>query len=175
MAPEILNLGQSLPRLRPVGNVEFLGQALSEFDDVSPFVSTEARKLYNVEGADSALVGFFEDALGAEYFMLVNLLHGGALDKFAAADSFTLFFDPNVEYLKRLNRLTGQVEILPTIDNPSGGNRYLSVNLEGGTGDLFQFPTDHPFAMVPEPGTMPLLMSGLIVVWGWRRWPAATT
>jgi hypothetical protein len=84
--------------------------------------------------------------------MLVNLLHGADLDKMETADTFTLFFDPSVHYLRRLNRLTGQVEELPTLDNPSGGNRYLTISLEGGTGDLFQLPTSLPFVMIPEPG-----------------------
>jgi hypothetical protein len=152
MAPEILNLGRSLPRLRPVGEVEFLGQALSVFDEVIPFVATASRKLYNIEGANSALVSYFKDQAGEDYFMLVNLVHGDGLDKDEAADSFTLFLDPSVHYLRRLNRLTGQIELLPTIDNPTGGNRYLTIHLEGGTGDLFQFPTQNPFAMVAIAG-----------------------
>jgi hypothetical protein len=142
MAPEIEVLGTALKKLRPVGDVEFLGQAVADFDDVIPFQATGSRKLNNIESAESALVSYFNDEKGDEYFMLVNLKHGGEMDKSEAQDSITLFFDSTVLSIQRLNRLTGKVETLSTINNPSGNNRSLVVSLEGGTGDLFKYVKD---------------------------------
>jgi len=151
MTPEILNLGQTLPLLEPVGDVEFLGDAASYFDDVELFQATSSRDLYNIEGAESALVSFFEDEYGGDYFMIVNLVHGADLDKDEAEDTMLLFFDPDVTSIQRLNRFTGDVETLNTTNNPSGGNRYLYITLEGGTGDLFKYPASSSFVMIPEP------------------------
>lgn len=145
MSPEILNLAPALRLIRPTGAVEFLGQATSQFNNVTPFVSTAARKLRQVEGAETALFSRFLDETGGEYFMLVNLKHGAGLTKTQAQDSMTLFFDPAVTSILRLNRLTGEPERLATLDNPSGGNRYLTLALEGGTGDLFKYGNT-PFA-----------------------------
>ncbi|MAE67837.1 MAG: hypothetical protein CMJ18_26585 [Phycisphaeraceae bacterium] len=166
MAPEIRALGRALRMLRPQGDVEYFGDAITEFDGVTPFVSTAARRLFNVESVDSGQVSFFVDEAGEEYFMLVNLKHGPNLDKHQAADTMRLFLDPNVLALERLNRHTGRVEILPTLDNQPGGNRYLDIDLEGGTGDLFKFSTGAPF--VPEPATLQVCALATLVV-GMRR------
>jgi len=160
MSPEILKLGSSLPLLKPVNNVEFIGNALSEFNGVTPFVSTSSRKLYNISGAQSALVSYFQDQQGSDYFMLVNLLHGANLNKQQTEDAMVLYFDPAVTYVERLNRLTGQVEVLNTIANPGGGNRYLSLTLEGGTGDLFKYPSATSFALIATTGTWAIDGSG---------------
>lgn len=151
MAPELRVLGSSLSLLRPTGDVEFLGQATSEFDGIVPFVSSGSRDLYNVKGAESGLVSYLRDEAGDDYFMVVNLRHGADLDKQQAGDAMKLFFDPGVLAVERLNRLTGQVDVLPTLDNPDGGNRYLEIALEGGTGDLFKYSTGRPFARLSRP------------------------
>jgi len=79
-----------------------------------------------------ALVGFFCDDNGASYFMIVNLWH----DKGACAEdrrlSMTLNFASSVTEVTRLSRETGESEALPL------QNSSLTVNLPGGTGDLFE-------------------------------------
>ena len=80
-----------------------------------------------------ALVGYFADDDGGDYFMLVNTFHGDGLDAAAAAVSFTVTFDDTVDRLWRLNRLTGEVEQIVLV------NHVLNLNLPGGTGDLFKF------------------------------------
>jgi len=91
----------------------------------------------------NGLIGFFEDDLGRNYFMLVNLFQGAGLNADNAALQFVLQFDASVDQLWRLNRLTGEIEMVPLVGHT------LVWTLPGGTGDLFAWHPD----FIPEPRT----------------------
>ncbi len=151
--PELRHLGRSLPMLRPVDeSVRFVGDVLNDFADIDAFTGRGA--FHGITGVDyGAQVSFFQDVLGEEYFMVVNLRHGADMDAQAGEDTIRLLFDVSIAEVQRLNRLTGAVEVLPTMLAASGLQRYLDITLPAGTGDLFKYHTQAPFAMVPEPGT----------------------
>jgi hypothetical protein len=107
------------------------------------------------------LIGHFETAVeeadgpqfeNERYFMLVNLL----MDETQNADQqIHVGFDfgtSGINSLQRLNRLTGEVEVVPLVHD--GGSVYhLDFSLAGGTGDLFKYNTGAPFiggAVSPE-------------------------
>jgi hypothetical protein len=91
------------------------------------------------------LVGFFEDDLGDHYFMLVNLNHGAGLTSAFTSVDFTIEFDSSIDFVWRLNRLSGNVEKLTL------ANHLLTLTLPGGTGDLFKIG-DGNFAGVGPAG-----------------------
>ena len=84
------------------------------------------------------LLGFFRDDKGDKYFILANLWH----DKDSSASDrtldFTIKFEPDVEKLYRLDRISGRAE---PVELDNGAPR---VRLPGGTGDLFKYTAD-PF------------------------------
>ncbi|QDS99101.1 LamG domain-containing protein [Adhaeretor mobilis] len=92
-----------------------------------------------------AMVGYFEDDLGEEYFMLVNMWHGMGLDPDDLISEFTVTLDNSIDTIWRLNRLTGLVEEIPLVSNE------FTFSLPGGTGDLFKL-TDGDFAGLFLPG-----------------------
>jgi hypothetical protein len=96
----------------------------------------------SVQPFKDALIGYFEDELGQDYFMLVNAMHGKTLSAANAAVSFVLTFDASVNELLRINRLTGEPEKLIL------NNHVLNLTLPGGTGDLFKYNTGD-FAGIP--------------------------
>ena len=106
-------------------------------------------KLTAVANRDNAeetvLVGLFDDRAGEEYFMVVNLAHGLNMSKMDGARTVRLTFDPSVQQIERLNRLTGLVETLRTKE--AGRARVLDVQLEGGTGDLFKWSNGNSWAL----------------------------
>jgi len=116
------------------------------------------------------ILGFFKalqgpDASNEAYFMIVN----GLTEEDGAAAGDTLqrisigfnFGDSGITGLQRLDRLTGQVELVPLIHD--GGSAYhLDLNLDGGEGDLFKFNTGTTF--VPEPTMAAVLMSILALL-----------
>ena len=102
-----------------------------------------------IEGAAAdlkdAMVGYFEDDLGEEYFMLVNMWHGVGLDPDDLIADFTVTFDSSIDTIWRLNRLTGLVEEIMLTSNA------LTFSLPGGTGDLFKIDNGN-FAGLFLPG-----------------------
>jgi len=94
----------------------------------------------------------FEDQ---NYFMIVNGLSWpddgtGARTMQEIRIDFD-FGESGITSLQRLNRDTGEVEVVPLVHD--GGSLYhLDLTLEGGTGDLFKFNTGAPF-VVPEPSS----------------------
>jgi hypothetical protein len=90
-----------------------------------------------------ALLGYFSDDGGQDYFMLVNAFHGKTFDASAATASFVLVFDPSINALLRINRLTGEPEKITL------ANHTLNLTLPGGTGDLFKYTTGD-FAGIPS-------------------------
>jgi hypothetical protein len=76
--------------------------------------------------------------------MLVNLLMDPHLD---ATQEVRIDFDfggTGINSLQRLNRLTGQVDVIPLVHNV-GSLYHLDWTLSGGTGDLFKYNTGAPF------------------------------
>jgi len=145
VAPEVQVLGRALLNLRSKGAIGYAGEAP---DQCGPFAPSGP--LRGVEMLDEAraplLVAYFDDREGEEYFMVVNLNHGADLSKTDAAGTVRLTFGEEVEHVERLNRLTGDVEVLATI-GAGDGARILDVMLEGGTGDLFHWHTGRPWAL----------------------------
>ncbi len=99
----------------------------------------------------------FQDEI---YFMIVNLLRETGISAEDAAQLVHIEFDfqgSGINSLQRLNRLTGEIEIVPLISD--GGSRYhLDFTLLGGTGELFKYNTGAPF-VVPEPGVLGIVFS----------------
>ena len=94
------------------------------------------------------MLGFFEDYNNEEYFMLTNL-DFDANDSATDAIDFEVQFDSSVNSLLRLNRLTGQDEVIQLASN------RLRVTLPGGTGDLFKYNTGTGFVREPAPPPPP--------------------
>ena len=70
--------------------------------------------------------------------MVVNLVRGENMSKMDGLRTLRLSFDKDVTEVERLNRLTGLVETLSTTDGDT--ERFLDIQLEGGTGDLWKWP-----------------------------------
>jgi len=87
-----------------------------------------------------ALVGFFSDDAGKQYFMLTNMYHAANTSAASAAVNFSVTFDNTTSAIMRLNRLTGEPERVDLT------NHVLSLSLLGGTGDLFKFFDGSVFA-----------------------------
>lgn len=105
------------------------------------------------------MIGFFSDDSGRQYFMLVNLLQGENLDSDQTMASFAIQFDNSVDHLWRLDRATGQVEMITLIGH------QLNWTLPGGTGDLFSYQP----VFVPEPTGFGLVSISLLFLIGRRR------
>jgi hypothetical protein len=75
--------------------------------------------------------------------MLTNLMHGADVTASAGTMQFQIQFDTTINEILRMNRLTGQSEILTL------NNHVLSLTLEGGTGDLFKYSMDNTSEIVP--------------------------
>ena len=92
---------------------------------------------------DHLMVGFFRDENDEEYFMVVNKNHRARHHKDgdrSLLQDVTLTFAPQVTAIERLSRRTGEVERRSLKDHT------FSFRLPGGTGDLFKYATDAPFA-----------------------------
>jgi hypothetical protein len=88
------------------------------------------------------------------YFMVINALvdpTGSAAD---TRQNIQLNFVNGVsKQVQRLNRDTGQIDLIDLENIPkTGGRRRLIINLDGGTADLFKFNTGAPFVRAPLPG-----------------------
>lgn len=157
LAPDVLNLGQSLRFLTSVG-VRFVpGRYFGgKFENLTPPGMTDwssgaggDTRIHNVDVDHSmpdsfdieknGLIGFFTDDDGQQYFMLTNLWHERDTSAADAQLSFVVDFDESVDELLMFDRLTGR-EVLVPLDN-----HRLQVTLPGGTGNLYKYPTG-PFA-----------------------------
>jgi hypothetical protein len=160
---EIAHVAKSLIRLTPVGAYHMDSRDddrgvrhWSDSDAQMPPRMRRTWKLVNVSGAanrNHVLVGFFRDALGQEYFMVVNKDHAHSKTAGQLATDVTLSFHPSVKAIQRLRRSDGTIERI-TVDH-----NYM-FTLPGGTGDLFKFDTGSPFAGV-EPIVLPKLVEAL--------------
>jgi hypothetical protein len=161
---EIQNIGRALVPLRTRSEVMYVGNGLLwntpapvyPLHNPNPPIGNEAftphGALLDVQIAETnemgAMVSFFEDEHGEEYFMIVNLQHGADVNKSDGMRKVRLVFDGAVAEVERVNRWTGNVETLSTT-NDNGGTRSMHVFLEGGTGDLFKWATGEPWAFIP--------------------------
>ncbi len=143
-------------------------------------------------------IGFFNPLLGGSgdpkgdvYFMVTNGLGGtmtladGSADNLSTAaqcrQQITLLFDfgtSGINSLERLDRLTGQLDVINTTYHDGGntiwtylgGSQYrLQLNLDGGTGDLFKYNDGAPFVGVPEPASLLSAVMGALLLSGIRR------
>ena len=147
---EVAKLGESLRFLRSTG-VYFIHNGthsrrpsrIPEYaSGVQQKQMTEVRITSAASRFTDGIIGYFEDYYGDEYFMLMNLnfdTNDGAQDTL----EFELQFDPTVSSLLRLNRHTGQDEVIPLT------RQHLRVTLPGGTGDLFKYRTGRSFMRQP--------------------------
>lgn len=86
------------------------------------------------DGKDG-LVGFFTYGNSDVYFMLTNIYHAADTSSADTSLDLTVQFDSSVNELLRLNRETGQQEVVNLT------NHTLNLTLPGGTGDLFKYKT----------------------------------
>ena len=128
VAPEVQNLAVALLNLRPKGEVGYAGNGLlwdhppPSWNFYKPATPRRNRRfdgrgaLKSVRVLDTqnqgAMVGFFDDQGGQEYFMVVNLQHGEKVSKMDGLRTVRLVFDPSVLTIERLNRVTSRVEVL---------------------------------------------------------------
>lgn len=113
----------------------------------------------NGENGD-VLVGYFKpvhksldgtNTTNENYFMIVNGLYGN--DSETTTQNIRLNFDfgttSTINSLLRLNRLTGNIEVIPLIkESPAGNKYYFDLVLNGGEGDLFKYNDGVPFVGV---------------------------
>ncbi|MCC6422891.1 MAG: hypothetical protein IT447_05385 [Phycisphaerales bacterium] len=104
------------------------------------------------------MLGFFTDDQQRQYFMLVNLFQGQNLSADDSSISFTLQFDPSINQIWRLDRATGEVQMISLVGH------QLNWTLPGGTGDLFSYQA----IFVPEPSLIGLISLSLFI---FRRRP----
>jgi hypothetical protein len=148
--PEVAHLGKALRFFTSTGVGYISGQSVTEEQTLSnplppgtrnwkevearPGEIQDIRMNYQGEEKD-ALIGYFKDDADIPYFMIVNLWHGADKSAAACTQTIMLTFAPNVTFLTRLSRETGQPENLPV----QAGK--LELILPGGTGDLFSLGT----------------------------------
>jgi hypothetical protein len=107
----------------------------------------------------NAIIGFFTDDNGDDAFMLVSTWHGPSVAA-AAAFAVTVQFDPTIQSILELDRLTGQQVVIPI-----PANHQLSIGLPGGTGRLFKYNEgDFLRSAVPEPTTITCGILGLAIL-----------
>lgn len=145
LAPEVQNLGNALINLRPKDAIGYTGIVPENCKPFAPRKNLKNVELLNLPD-ETALVSFFDDQAGEEYFMVVNLRHGAGLSKSEAQATARLTFAESVQRVERLNRLTGRIEVLETRPR-AAGQRSLDVQLPGGTGDLFKWSNGRPWAL----------------------------
>ncbi len=163
------NIGETLVRLlstdvRMISNQYSVPSNMQAWDPwADPYItSINPINLGSVNGGNPSdvLVGYFkpldESFDGYEYqdqlyFMIVNGLTGKHALASETQQQINITFDfggSGINSLQRLNRDTGQVEVVPLIH--LGGSMYkLELVLPGGTGDLFKFNTGAPFINGP--------------------------
>lgn len=93
-----------------------------------------------------------DDDANETYFMIVNALTDTKGSGADCRQRITIDFDfddSRINSLQRLNRTTGQVDVVDDLQH-LGGSRYrYHLDLDGGKGDLFKFNTGAPFISSP--------------------------
>jgi hypothetical protein len=150
---EVANMGQALLKLRHIRTYHLdletknLGVEFQHHIDDMEKDGLLTNRLKTATGITNRLmIGFFRDAQGEEYFMVVNkrIARDPNGDETPLLEKVILAFSDEVGALQRLNRRTGQVEEIAL-----EGHQYRFY-LPGGTGELFKFKTDKPFAGASE-------------------------
>jgi hypothetical protein len=106
--------------------------------DIELSAPAHASPLDRARDKQDALIGFFTDKKGHEYFMLENLYRSPDLSASAATSSVTVSFDggrlpvPGVVY--RLDRTTGKSVAVRLVNGSQ-----LRDRLPGGTADLYSY------------------------------------
>ncbi len=160
------NLGESLIRLLTTGFYIVSGESSERPSNVPAFgfgkipylISVSAVNIGTKNGGhrgDVALGKFkvldesFDgpDFSDETYFMVLNGLCAPDSTCAETRQTITLTFNfatSGITSLQRLNRDTGNVEVVPLTDL-GGGHYKLDLTLDGGTADLFKFNTGAPF------------------------------
>jgi hypothetical protein len=91
---------------------------------------------------------------GEWYFMVTNALVDPTGSAAETRQTIQINYAANVPaQVQRLNRDTGQIELIDLEEIPgTGGRRKLVLALDGGTADLFKFNTGAPFVGIELPG-----------------------
>ena len=154
--PEVTNIGAAMRFLTSTDVRHVPGVHSHEGADVENELPNGTRKWEPGAGGDdrvrsgvvaepgkgkNALLGFFRDDEGNEYFMITNLWHNADASAEDRTLAITMRFDPSVKKLYRLSRTTSETETVKLRDG------ILEITLPGGTGDLFKYGRD------PFPGT----------------------
>ncbi len=150
---EVANIGHTLLELRHVRtyhlNLEtknYGAEFQYHIDDMKKD-GLLTNRLTTVKGITNRLmVGFFHDTQGEEYFMVVNKRnardpHG---DDTPLLEKVALTFSDGIDAIQRLNRRTG------TVEDVSMEDHQYTFYLPGGTGELFKYKSDKPFAAVED-------------------------
>jgi hypothetical protein len=150
---EVANIGSALLKLRHVRTYHLdletknLGVEFQHNIDDMQKDGLLTNRLKTVTGTTNRLlVGFFLDAQEEEYFMVVNKRNARDPngDETALLEKVTLTFADEVTVVQRLNRRTGHVENVALKGGP-----YVFY-LPGGTGELFKYKSDKPFAGIEK-------------------------
>ncbi|MCC6681099.1 MAG: hypothetical protein IT445_09380 [Phycisphaeraceae bacterium] len=139
VSAELANLGHTM-RFLTSTDVKYLpGPGNSVPAGLSPWVPFTAGDLHltgiTVHGdavSENGMIGHFEDDEGNISFMIVNTTHGAGESSVSTALAFTLTFN-DVDHLYHINRQTGNQEFINLTNN------VFSINLPGGTGDLYGY------------------------------------
>jgi hypothetical protein len=119
-------------------------------------ISCENLGLLNHGLPGDVIIGFFSplheafdgsDYSNQQYFMITNGLtdpNGSALQTSQRIKVDFDFGGSGITSIQRLNRHTGQVEVLE-LDSDGGSKYHLDLDLRGGEGDLFKYNTGAPF------------------------------
>jgi len=153
--------GKHLEGQSEVANMLPLGITQWNAATDDPFMtSVQATNVGTISGITEGdlLIGHYTPSLEAldgdqftdeSYFMIVNLLKDQNASAADATQQIVVDFDfgaSGINSLQRLNRTTGQVEVVPLTSN--GGSMYqLDFSLPGGTGDIFKYNTGAPFVL----------------------------
>ena len=92
---------------------------------------------------------------GEKYFMVCNAMvdtNGSAADCRQRIQMNFDFGQTRIDTLQRLSRDTGQVEEIPL--PLVNGYRQLTLDIDGGTADLFKYKTVAPFVGTPYPARL---------------------
>jgi len=158
---EVANLGASLRFLKSTdirfvrGKPDNWAPAAIELWSIGAGGDTYIKDINVVEqgATKDGFIGYFTDDANETYFMLVNTYQDTSLSTSEATLHYTMDFDfgaSGITTLQRLRRDTGNIE---TVSLTSlGGTTYrLTLELPGGTGELFKFNTGEPFVLYPSP------------------------
>ncbi|MHB9071532.1 MAG: hypothetical protein ACYC54_14335 [Sedimentisphaerales bacterium] len=155
---EVAYFGRSLPYLEskyvryvksqsantlPSGTTEFTGP-IGEVNDID--IGTAGTN-------NNAVLGYFEDDNGDDYFMLVNVKRAKDTSAWDTRLDFTIHFSASVTSLYKMNRDTGLIEYVPIT------NGSVTLTILGGTGELFKI-NSYSFVGLPLGQTMTLFTDG---------------